>query len=433
MYLYRRYWAFYWPLALTACFLLLGLQIFNAVLARYPNAERELAVFAYAISFIHFLEVAMAFMPQMVMVYARNRKARRRVKRFCLSTGLLFSAFACFLGTTALGRQWVSTVYGIEGAVLTEVSRYLSYLFPTILLRTQFHFFAGLLTQNDQTRWVSVCAFLGVGLGVIVCLYGYHADWPAFATLVAAQLSASVGMAVCAVFAYYRFYTPVDEPGFVEPQYLDLFRYFWPVSFTGMSFGLGRPLIYAFVSRTPDALFTIAALRVGLDFFMISQMALNQFRSLLPSLGLDNLREKRFFIGMVTTAFMLVMASVIFTPLDQIVFKSWLGLSDLLYIHVKQTLMVVLLTPPILAVRNYFHGLLLVHKKTQGIALGSAFRVTTVLLCCWLFLTLGWLNSWTAPLVMVIGFSVETIVVFIIMKRASVNDAMPPINLELGD
>jgi len=419
MHLYRRYWAFYWPLALTACFLLLGLQVFNAVLARYPNAERELAVFAYAISFIHFLEVAMAFMPQMVMVYARSRKARRRVLRFCLSTGVLFSGFACFLGVTALGRQWIAAAYGIEGDILAEVSRYLVYLFPTILLRTLFHYFAGLLTQNNQTRWVSVCAFVGVGLGVVVCLYGYQEAWPAYLTLVSAQLSASAGMLVCAMLAYSQFYVPVQEQNFIEPRYLDLFRYFWPVSFTGMTFGLGRPLIYAFVSRTPDALITIAALRVGLDFFMISQMALNQFRSLLPSLGLENLREKRRFIALVTVVFSLAMASLIFTPLDQVVFKQWLGLSDTLYFHVKQTLMVVLLTPAILAVRNYYHGLLLVYKQTKGIAVGSAFRITSVLLCCWLFLMLGWLNSWTAPLVMVLSFSIETLVVVFITQRAA--------------
>lgn len=417
MHLYRRYWAFYWPLALTSCFLLIGLQIFNAVLARYPDAERELAVFAYAISFIHFLEVGTAFMPQMVMVYARSRKARRRVKRFCLGTGLLFSTLACILGTTETGRSWVGAVYGIEGELLQDVCRYLSLLFPSILLRTTFHYFGGLLTQNDKTRLVSASAFLGVGLGVSVCLYGYHAGWPAVLTLVSAHLSASIGMVVCIIFAYSNRYSPCREQEFKDPSYRDLFRYFWPVSFTGMTFGLGRPLIYAFVSRTPDALVTIAALRVGLDFFMISQMALNQFRSLLPSLGLDNLREKRRFIFMVTAIFTLAMASVIFTPLDQIVFRSWLGLNEVLFMHVKQTLSVVLLTPAILAARNYCHGLLLVHKRTKGIALGSAFRVVTVFSCCWLFLSLGWLNSWTAPLVMVAGFSLETLVVFLKVKR----------------
>ena len=74
---------------------------------------------------------------------------------------MLFSAFACFLGVTALGQQWIAAAYGIEGDILAEVSRYLVYLFPTILLRTLFHYFAGLLTQNDQTCLVSVCAFVG--------------------------------------------------------------------------------------------------------------------------------------------------------------------------------------------------------------------------------------------------------------------------------
>ena len=417
MHLYRRYWAFYWPLALTACILLFGMQIFNAVLARYPDAERELAVFAYATSIIQFLEVATAFMPQMVMVYGRSAAARYRVLRFCMLAGLLFSGFALFLGGTALGRSWITAVYQVEGELLDDISLYLLCLFPTILLRSCFHYFAGLLTQNDRTRWVSASAFIGVALGVIFCLYGYYSSWEAIPTLVSAQLSASLGMLFCAALAYRRYYKAAPETEFEEPSYNDLFRYFWPVSLTGMSFGLGRPLIYAFVSRTPDALITIAALRVGLDFFMISQMALNQFRSLIPSLGLDNLREKQRFIAGVTAVFTLLMAIVVFSPLDQLVLRQLLGLNEVLYIQVKQTLVVVVATPVILAVRNYFHGILLVHKRTKGIALGSACRILTIFVCCWLFLMAGVLNGWTAPLSMVLAFFVETAVVYFMARK----------------
>ncbi len=417
MQLYRRYWAFYWPLALTACFLLIGMQIFNAVLARYPNAERELAVFAYAISIIQFLEVALAFMPQMVMVYARTAVARKRVLRFCLVTGSLFSSFALFLGGTDVGRSWIILVYPVEGALLDDMTLYLLYLFPTVLLRSGFHYFAGLLTQNDRTRWVSVSAFAGVGLGVFFCLYGYYSGWAAMPTLVSAQMSASLGMLLCAVFAYRKFYQIEVPTDFEDPSYRQLFSYFWPVSLTGMSFGLGRPLVYAFVSRTPDALLTIAALRVGLDFFMISQMALNQFRSLIPSLGMDNLREKKRFIAGVTTVFTLLMATVIFSPLDQLVFRQWLGLNEQLYSLVRQTLMMVMATPVILAIRNYYHGILLINKQTKGIALGSACRIVTIFFACWLFLAMEGLNSWTAPLSMVLAFFVETAVVFAIAHK----------------
>lgn len=416
--LYRHYWAFYWPLALTACFLLLGLQVFNAVLARYPNAERELAVFAYAISFIHFLEVATAFMPQMVMVYGRTQVARRRVLYFCLGIGLLFSAIACLLGVTDWGNRLVAIAYGIEADILNEVVRYLAWLFPTILFRTLFHYFAGILTQNDKTRLVSLSTFVGVGLGVVICLYGYRSGWSAFATLVSAQLSASLGMLLGSIVAYVRYYRGVEEVDFCDPDYRDLFRYFWPVSVTGMSFGIGRPVIYAFVSRTPDALLTIAALRVGLDFFMIAQAALNQLRSLLPSLGLTHLREKKRFIMAVTSGFTLFMACLVFTPLDRLVLQQGLGLNADLFLYVKQTLTVILFTPAILAIRNYYHGILLTKKQTGGIAMGSALRISAILLSCWLLLSLGWLNSWTAPLVMVLGFLAETLVIWLLSRRS---------------
>ena len=44
----KQYWRFYWPLALTGIGLVLSVQFQNAILARYPEAVKELAVLAIA-------------------------------------------------------------------------------------------------------------------------------------------------------------------------------------------------------------------------------------------------------------------------------------------------------------------------------------------------------------------------------------------------
>ena len=396
--------------------MLLGMQVFNGILARYPNAEYELAVMAYALSTVLFLEIATVFMPQMVTVYARSVQARRRVLKFCVGVGVLFSVPILLVATTSGGHQFLSYVFQIKGDMLSYVASYLLYLSPLIIIRSCYQFYIGLLTQIKRTKWVSVSAFVGVVVGVTAALIGFNNGWTAQQSMVAAQLGSTLCSAVFALLVCKKLYHAEPVLDFVEPGYRALIKFFWPVSLSGMSFGISRPLLYAFLSRTPDAIVTIAALRVAFDFFMMVQLAVNQFRSFFPGLGLDDLDKKRRFIAAVTASLMLVMAVCILTPLDRFIFHHMLGLDGRLFDIASQAAMVMLGTPIILAIRNYYHSLLLAHKRTNSMAVGSATRVGLIVACGWLFLELGWLNHWTAPLVMIISFSSELLVSWLAVR-----------------
>ncbi len=396
--------------------MLLGMQVFNGILARYPNAEYELAVMAYALSTVLFLEIATVFMPQMVTVYARSKQARRKVLIFCVSLGVLFSIPILLLAVTAGGNQFLSSVFQIKGDMLAYVASYLLYLTPLIVIRSFYQFCVGLLTQVNRTKWVSVSAFVGVVVGVAAALIGFNSGWTAQQSMVAAQLGSTFCSAVFALMICKFLYRSQSVEGFEEPGYKTLIKFFWPVSLSGMSFGISRPLLYAFISRTPDAIVTIAALRVAFDFFMMVQLAVNQFRSFFPGLGLDDMDKKRRFIAVVTGSLMLLMAVCILTPLDRVIFHHMLGLDGRLYEIATQAAMVMLATPIILAIRNYYHSLLLAYKRTNSMAVGSASRVGLIVACAWLFLELGWLNHWTAPLVMIISFSSELLVSWLAVR-----------------
>lgn len=415
--MYRHYWHFYWPLALTTCLMLLGMQVFNGILARYPNAEYELAVMAYALSTVLFLEIATVFMPQMVTVYARSHQARRRVLSFCLMLGVLFSLPILLLAVTSGGHRFLSVAFQIEGDMLAYVASYLLWLTPLIIIRTFYQFCVGLLTQVNRTKWVSASAFGGVVVGVAAALWGFNTGWTAQQSMVAAQLGSAFCAAAFAFIACRVFYQPSPAEDFDEPGYRTLVNFFWPVSLSGMSFGISRPLLYVFISRTPDAIVTIAALRVAFDFFMMIQLAVNQFRSFFPGLGLEDMDKKRRFIAVVTATLMAIMALCILTPLDRLIFQHLLGLEGELFDIATQAALVMLGTPLILAIRNYYHSLLLAYKRTHSMALGSASRVGLIVACAWLFLELGWLNHWTAPLVMIISFSSELLVSWLAVRR----------------
>ena len=65
----------------------------------------------------------------------------------------------------------------------------------------------------------------------------------------------------------------------------------------------------------------------------------------------------------------------------------------------------------------YFHGRLMVERRTSGMAVGSALRVIGIYFGAMLFFNLGWLNHITASLLLIMGFLIETAVVI----QAAVN------------
>jgi len=67
--------------------------------------------------------------------------------------------------------------------------------------------------------------------------------------------------------------------------------------------------------------------------------------------------------------------------------------------------------PAIIILRNYYHGRLMVERRTSGMAVGSILRVVGIYLCAQLCFSLGWLNHLTASLILIIGFVIETVVV----------------------
>lgn len=80
-----RYWAFYWPLALTGAVTVFGTQIQNGVLARMEEAAAALAAYAVAQAVLSLFNAAQAFAPQLTTRFARGAQATARVRRFILT------------------------------------------------------------------------------------------------------------------------------------------------------------------------------------------------------------------------------------------------------------------------------------------------------------------------------------------------------------
>ena len=165
----KQYWRFYWPLALTGMGLVLSVQFQNAVLARYPEAVKELAILAIAYGIYGFFNASLGFVAQLTNVYARSREAKHKVHLFVTCASLLICLPLCVISITPIGQSLISQAFQIEVDFVQQVQDYLILLCPLVLLNAQRHFYTGLLVQAKLTGLITLLNFIYLSI-VILCL-----------------------------------------------------------------------------------------------------------------------------------------------------------------------------------------------------------------------------------------------------------------------
>ena len=387
--------------------MVLSVQFQNATLARYPDAVTELAVLALSYGVFSFFNAALQFIAQLSNVYARSPQAMARSWRFVVMASTVIMLPLALIASTSGGQWFVSSVFSIDPSLTQRVSEYLTLLCPLILLNGQRHYFSGLLVQAKLTGWSTVINFIYLGVVVAALVTGLALALKPAYVVVGAELLGVVVMLALLLWARYALYRPPPVPEHEEVSYAELLKFFIPVSTTGVMFALSRPILFAFVARTPDGIASIAALRVAFDFSMIFQQAANQFRHFFISFGFDDLPTKRRFmtlIGVGITAIMLIFS---LTPIHQWVWGGLMGLPAGVVGIAQTATLIMCLMPAIIIYRNYYHGHLMMMRKTGGMAYGSILRVLGIYACGQLFFALDLLNHISATFILILGFVIE--------------------------
>ncbi len=407
----RAYWQFYWPLALTGLAMVLSVQFQNGALARFPDAARELAIFALAYGTFGFFRASLNFVNQLSNVFARSPHGARTTLRFVLLASALLTLPLLGLAWSPAGSAILRQAYSLDGTLTAQVTEYLRYLAPLLVIAALRFYYTGLLIQARLTGWVTLLNVLFLSVVIAALVAGFSLGLRPVVVLVGAEGLAMLVHLVGVLVIKRRCYQPPATPEHERLSYRELVAFFVPVSTTGVMFALSRPVLYAFVGRTEGGIVAIAALRVAFDFSMLFQQAANQFRHFFVTFGLDDLAGKKRFMTLIWLGLTAIMLLFAVTPLSNLIWRDLMGIPDDVRILAVQSLLVLCLMPGVIIFRNYFHGLLMVERRTVGMAAGAILRVVGIYLACQALFSLGWLNHVTASLVLILGFVIEAAVV----------------------
>jgi hypothetical protein len=414
--LLREYWRFYWPLALTGSVMVLAGQFQNGVLARYPEAVTELAVFAIASGTFGLFHAGVNFVSQMSNVYARSEQGRRTAMHFVILASLVLTVLLVMLGFSPMGPALLHAVYDIDASIIDRVIVYLQLFVPLVVLDGMRQFQLGLLVQNRMTGRVTILNTIQLATIISGLVLGFSAGFPAPYVLVGSQIVASSLHFGLLSWIIARDYELPEQQEHADLTFSELFRFFLPVATTGVMFAISRPVLYALIARTPDAIVSIAALRVGFDVATLFQLAANQFRHFFVTFGDDNLAQKRQFmliIGIGITAAMLVIAA---TPISHYLLADLIGITGNVLAYAREVLLWMCLLPALILWRNYYHGLLMVARKTNGMALGGMTRVGGIYVFAYCLYLLDALDYRTSTIILLLGFVLEATVVTLVYR-----------------
>ena len=407
-----RYWAFYWPLALTGAVTVLGTQIQNGVLARMEDAAAALAAYAVAQAVLSLFNAAQAFAPQLTTRFARGPEATARVRGFILGISLALAGLVALLAT--FGQPLIIASFSLSPALQAQTFAFLLALAPIVWLNGLRFYLVGRLIQQERTGRVTVLNGVHLTVLIVSLAAGLALRLDPVLTLVGAQALAGLVHATLAIGAL----RPGAEAAAGSeaeseevPSYQRLRAFFGPVVLTGIMFALSRPILYAAIGGTGDGILTIAALRIAFDFTFFFQQAANQFRHFFVTFGLDAMAEKRRFMIRVALGLTLAMALTAFTPLGPLLIAEGIGAEAEVTRRALAALQVMTLLPLLIILRNLFHGILMVEERTGGMALGSILRVLTIAGLAQLLAPVGLLTPSTAAWTLLAGFATETAVV----------------------
>ena len=386
-------------------------------MARYPGAVTELAVFALASSTFGLFNAGLNFTAQLSNVFARSRRGRLLSHRFVRLWSLALTAPLVMLAVTDMGHAAVAAVYGIDAALADRVLEYIAYMLPLLFVSAERFYFTGLLVQSQLTGWVTALNVVFLTVAIAALVVGFAWGIAPVYTLVGAQALAGVlHWGLSALVAKYCYRGPVIQEH-EDLTLRELVRFFLPMTATGVMFAISRPVLYAFVGRVPDGIAMIAALRVAFDFTTMFQQAVNQFRHFFVTFGLGDLATKRRFMALICAGITLLMLAVALTPLANWLLGGVLGIRGDVLSNAVDVILVLCLMPLAIVVRNYYHGHLMVARRTTGMATGGTIRVIAMAAFAQIAYSAGALNHVTAAFILLIGFAVEAAAVLVSAKR----------------
>jgi progressive ankylosis protein len=376
----RQMLVFWLPLA--ASWTLMGMEgpVLQAIIARLPNLETQLAAFGIVMSVEIAIESPVIMLLATSTALVTNAQSYYTLRRFMIGVNLLVTLVAFLVAFTPLYRLLVTSLMGIPTHI-AEAAR------PGMKIMTLWsaaigvrRFQQGVLIRQGQTRWIGYGTMVrlvsSAGTGVLLA---FAAQLPG---VYIASIGLMAGVTLEALFIAWaarptvaRIVSRSDHIGAILSM-SDVARYHAPLAATSLMTLLIQPLIGAGLARMRFPEENLAAWPVVWGVLFI-------FRSpafALPEAVITLISERRLldpvrqFCWRVGIASSLALLALTASPLLSLHLRYVAGLPDSLLRFALPGLVLGVFIPLVNSIHSWYRGLLMVGRLTgviyRSMALG---------------------------------------------------------------
>lgn len=426
----KKYWQFFWPLALLAVAFQSSRLAQNFILLEMDGGVSNLAIYSLALSIFMPFHATMVFLPQAYTILVRDARSFQAGIRFAVLLVLLLVSVLSLFAYTSFGTWLLPKIYRIPPESMDTLLLYLRWFMPQLVFQAVTAFIGGLFIQWHRTGAFTAVRVCEVSVLVGCLFFAVRMTDDPVIIIGWARILGWGSSSVLALFLYFR----LRRPFLPSEEAADLSQFsklFLPMAVTSLMFALNRPILFYFVTRIPDLTTTesnviVAAITLAINFIMLFQSVGNQYRHVGAAFSKRDPRGSRNFLIQLTGLLVLLMGLAIVSPFLKFFLVQMQNATGQVLTAAISAILVMAPTPFVIGFRNYFHGLAMVNRRTGIMGFAGLSRNLATLFGSFLFLQYGLLNVYTAALIVISAFFAEAATVGIFgIKKLTTPDSSP--------
>ncbi|MEM7534396.1 MAG: hypothetical protein AAF639_19600 [Chloroflexota bacterium] len=385
----------WWPLALGWLVLTIEIPFLNAIVARLPNPEENLASWGLVFPIALILASPMMVMLPTSTTLCKDWRSYQTLRKTMYTLSALMLSLHVLIAFTPAYYWLVEGIIAAPPQIVEPSRTALQLMMPWVLSLAYRRFNYGVLIRFGYSSAVTFGALtrLAVDLVVLSTLYGiavFAPDRIPFTGVGVATFTITMGVIGEALYSRYRV-VPVREkhlrhaPPADEPITLRFFAAFYiPLVITILLRIITQPMGTAALSRMPDPIYSLAIWPVATSVLSIlSSAGIAYVETVIVLIekphSLPILRRFTNGLALLMSGILVVMAS---TPLAGIWFEQIMGLASNMVSVASNSLWFALLIPGFIVLGSFYEATLLNSRQTSTITTGVvlALASTAILL-----------------------------------------------------
>jgi len=385
---YSEILIFWLPLGMMWIMMAAEQPALNAIIARLPDAETNLAAFGVVFVLSLVIESPIIQMLAAATAIADNAANYRMLMRFMHLTGIVLTAIHLLVALTPLYDLIVTGLLGVPPEV-TEASRIPFIIMTPFTMAVGYRrLWQGVLIRRGRTWIVPITMISRLGLIAVVLAIGYVSGRLSGAMLASIALSSGVIAAAITTGVLNRVLVTraLKEPTEGDRTYSwrGLLRFYAPLSLTTIVFLAAQPVLTFGIARSLEPARSLAVWPVvNAYMFLFTSIALSHQETAIALLN----RSPRSFTRL--SRFTLVLAISLsalmlftgLTPIGSWWFRAVSGLGEPLLPLTTVPVLILSLVPALMTYKAWYRARYVTANRTTVLAQGVIAYSVALFLC----------------------------------------------------